>query len=168
MTLGGSLAYAPQSPWIVNATLRDNIVFGEPVDDARYQMVVRACALQPDIDMLQYGDATEIGEKGINLSGGQKARVCLARAAYARSDIVLLDDPLSAVDAHVGRALVERCLLDPQGPMGGRTRVLVTHQLHVLPHVDRIFVFEAGRVAEQGTYAVRPAFPPSVCPVLAD
>ncbi|KZW01098.1 cadmium ion transporter [Exidia glandulosa HHB12029] len=152
VTLGGSLAYVSQSPWIVNATLRENIIFGEPVDESRYQMVIRACQLQADLEMLQYGDQTEIGEKGINLSGGQKARVCLARAAYARSDIVLLDDPLSAVDAHVGRALVSECLLARDGPMAGRTKLLATHALHVLPHVDAIYVFEAGHVAEQGTY----------------
>ncbi|EJD45444.1 ATP-dependent bile acid permease [Auricularia subglabra TFB-10046 SS5] len=149
VVLGGTLAYAQQAPWIVNATLRDNIIFGEPVDEARYQKVLRACSLLPDLETLARGDRTEIGEKGINLSGGQKARVCLARAAYARSDILLLDDPLSAVDAHVGHALVDECF---EGAMKGRTRVLVTHQLHVLPRVDRIFVMDHGRIAEEGTY----------------
>ncbi|VDN33674.1 unnamed protein product [Gongylonema pulchrum] len=103
MHIGGSVAYVPQQPWIQNLSLMDNILFGAPLDSERYAAVLEACALVPDLATLPAGDQTEIGEKGINLSGGQKHRVSLARAVYADTDIVLLDDPLSAVDAHVGR-----------------------------------------------------------------
>lgn len=116
--------------------------------------MVRACQLEHDIEMLPNGVDTEIGEKGINLSGGQKARVSLARAVYSDADVLLLDDPLSAVDAHVGKALLERCLLN-DGPLAGKTRILVTHALHVLPQTDYIYVMENGVIAEQGTYQVK-------------
>ncbi|RXW22412.1 hypothetical protein EST38_g3441 [Candolleomyces aberdarensis] len=150
IVVGGSLAYVPQIPWIQNATLRDNILFGQPEDEARLRDIIRACSLNHDISTLPHGELTEIGEKGINLSGGQKARVSLARAAYSNSDIVLLDDPLSAVDAHVGRSILDNCLLS--GPLATRTRILVTHSLHVLPKMDYIFVMDQGRIVEQGTY----------------
>jgi ABC-type multidrug transport system ATPase subunit len=96
------------------------------------------------------GDATEIGERGINLSGGQKQRINLARATYYNADILLLDDPLSAVDAHVGKHLFEKCI---STALAGKTRVLVTHQLHVLPKVDYILVMKDGEIAEEGTFA---------------
>ncbi|KZT33501.1 multidrug resistance-associated ABC transporter [Sistotremastrum suecicum HHB10207 ss-3] len=150
VVFGGSVAYVPQTAWIMNATLRDNILFGQDDDEDRFNEIVRACSLEQDIAMLPHGDLTEIGEKGINLSGGQKARVSLARASYSESDIILLDDSLSAVDAHVGKAIVENCLLD--GPLAKRTRILVTHALHVLPLVDRIYVVDNGRIVEEGTY----------------
>ncbi|KZW01954.1 multidrug resistance-associated ABC transporter [Exidia glandulosa HHB12029] len=150
VTLGGSVAYAPQTPWIVNATVKDNVVFGEELDDERYGRCLRACALDQDIETLSHKDNTEIGERGITLSGGQKARVSLARTAYSQADIVLLDDPLSAVDAHVGKHILKSCLLS--GPLSDRTRILSTHALHVLPFVDYIYVLERGTVAEQGTY----------------
>ncbi|KAJ2926057.1 hypothetical protein H1R20_g11027, partial [Candolleomyces eurysporus] len=150
IVVGGSLAYVPQIPWIQNATLRDNILFGQPEDEARLRDIIRACSLSHDISTLPHGELTEIGEKGINLSGGQKARVSLARAAYSDSDIVLLDDPLSAVDAHVGRSILDNCLLS--GPLASRTRILVTHSLHVLHKMDYIFVMDQGRIVEQGTY----------------
>ena len=103
--------------------------------------------------MLPNGEETEIGEKGINLSGGQKARVSLARAAYSGADIVLMDDSLSAVDAHVGKTLLDTLLL--RGPLAGKTRVLVTHALHALDKTDYIYVMDEGAIVEQGTYAVR-------------
>ncbi|KAH7103875.1 ATP-dependent bile acid permease [Auriculariales sp. MPI-PUGE-AT-0066] len=152
VSLGGPMSLVSQAPWIVNATLRDNIIFNEPIDEDRYQAVVRACALQPDLASLPHGDSTEIGERGINLSGGQKARICLARAMYSKSDMLLLDDPLSAVDANVGRVLVDECLTASSGPMAGRTRILVTHQLHVLPRTERIFFMDNGRIVEEGSY----------------
>jgi ABC-type bacteriocin/lantibiotic exporter with double-glycine peptidase domain len=102
--------------------------------------------------MLPNGDMTEIGEKGINLSGGQKARVSLARAAYSSTDIVLLDDALSAVDAHVGKHILENCLV--KGPLANRTRVLATHALSALSRVDYIYVLDKGEIMEQGTYHV--------------
>ncbi|KAF8578287.1 multidrug resistance-associated ABC transporter [Ramaria rubella] len=147
---GGDVAYVPQTPWIMNATLRDNILFGREVDEEKFQEIIKACSLKQDLEMLPHGEMTEIGEKGINLSGGQKARVSLARAAYAKSDVVLLDDPLSAVDAHVGKDILEQCLL--QGPLAGKARILVTHSLHVLGHADYIYVMENGIIAEEGTY----------------
>ncbi|PRW33949.1 ABC transporter isoform A [Chlorella sorokiniana] len=145
----GSTAYTQQDSWIQNATLRDNILLGAPFSAQRYQDVVEACALRPDLEMLPAGDQTEIGEKGVNLSGGQKQRVALARACYAAADVYLLDDPLSAVDAHVGRHLFDRCIC---GLLGKTTRVLVTHQLQYLPAADEVVVLRDGRVAERGTY----------------
>ncbi|KAG6877944.1 hypothetical protein C0993_001802 [Termitomyces sp. T159_Od127] len=148
--LGGTVAYVPQTAWIRNATLRENVLFGHEDDETRFREVIKACHLEHDLEMLPHGERTEIGEKGINLSGGQKARVSLARAAYSDSDIVLLDDPLSAVDAYVGKGILDQCLLS--GPLSKRTRVLVTHALHVLDKTDYIFVMDNGVVTEQGTY----------------
>ncbi|KAH9920031.1 multidrug resistance-associated ABC transporter [Epithele typhae] len=149
-------AYVPQTAWIMNATLRQNIVFGQEENDAkrvslRFRSVVKACCLEPDLAMLSHGEETEIGEKGINLSGGQKARVSLARAVYSGAEIVLMDDSLSAVDAHVGKTLLDTLLL--RGPLADKTRVLVTHALHVLDRTDYIYVMDEGRIVEQGTYA---------------
>ncbi|KIH68024.1 hypothetical protein ANCDUO_01649 [Ancylostoma duodenale] len=107
----GKVAYVPQVPWIQNMTVRDNIIFGKPLDKNRYNQVLNACALKTDLKSLTNGDMTEIGEKGINLSGGQKARISLARAVYQDCDIYLLDDPLSAVDAHVGKHIFENVSL---------------------------------------------------------
>ncbi|CAG8727944.1 8123_t:CDS:2, partial [Racocetra persica] len=146
---GGNVGYCPQTAWIQNATLRNNITFGLPFDEEKYQKVIKDCCLEPDLEMLPAGDMTEIGEKGINLSGGQKQRVNIARAVYYDADIVLLDDPLSAVDAHVGKYLFTNCI---QGALAKKTRVLVTHHLHYLPHVDYIICMEDGEIAEQGTY----------------
>ncbi|TPX31925.1 hypothetical protein SmJEL517_g04837 [Synchytrium microbalum] len=146
---GGSVGYAGQQPWIQNATLRDNILFGKPYDADRYYRTLHTCALEKDIGMLPDGDLTEIGEKGINLSGGQKARVALARLVYFGSDIVLMDDPLSAVDAHVGRFLFENCILET---LKDKTRVLVTHQLHFVSRAEYVIVMKGGKVAERGTF----------------
>ncbi|KAG6873113.1 hypothetical protein C0995_002776 [Termitomyces sp. Mi166 len=147
---GGNVAYVPQTPWIRNATLRENVLFGLEDDEERFREVIRACNLEHDLGMLPNGEYTEIGEKGINLSGGQKARVSLARAAYSESDVVLLDDPLSAVDAYVGKAILEQCILN--GPLANRTRILVTHVLHVIDKADYIYVMDNGLVTEHGTY----------------
>merc|ERR1719258_973888 len=105
------------------------------MNEPRYQRVLEACALLPDLAILPGGDMTQIGEKGINLSGGQKARVALARACYAQAPTLLLDDPLSAVDAHVGRHIFQH-VLGPNGLLAGTTRILVTHQTQYLPHAD--------------------------------
>ncbi|XP_039402380.1 canalicular multispecific organic anion transporter 1 isoform X4 [Mauremys reevesii] len=152
INIQGSVAYVPQQAWIQNATLKDNILFGSELDEARYQRVVEACALLPDLKLLPGGDLTEIGEKGINLSGGQKQRVSLARAVYSDADIYLLDDPLSAVDAHVGKQLFEQ-VLGPDGLLQGKTRILVTHSVSFLPRTDEIVVLVAGAVSEQGSYS---------------
>ncbi|RPD56133.1 multidrug resistance-associated ABC transporter [Lentinus tigrinus ALCF2SS1-7] len=149
-TFSSTTAYVPQAAWIMNATLRQNIIFGQEEDEEKLRQVIKACCLEPDLEMLPNGADTEIGEKGINLSGGQKARVSLARAAYSGADIVLMDDSLSAVDSYVGKRLLDGCLL--HGPLEGKTRVLVTHALHVLDKTDYIYVMDEGAIVEQGTY----------------
>ncbi|KAG8336010.1 ATPase [Homalodisca vitripennis] len=112
----GEIAYVPQQAWIQNASVRENISFGNSFDEKKYNMTVKNCALTPDLEMLPGGDATEIGEKGINLSGGQKQRVSLARAVYSDADIYLMDDPLSAVDSHVGKHIFEH-VIGPRGQL---------------------------------------------------
>ncbi|KAF5390987.1 hypothetical protein D9757_004049 [Collybiopsis confluens] len=150
VVFGGSVSYVPQTPWIRNATLLENVLFGLEEDRKRFNEVIRACNLEHDLELLPHAEETEIGEKGINLSGGQKARVSLARAAYSSSDIVLMDDPLSAVDSYVGRAILNNCLLS--GPLADKTRILVTHALHVLDKTDYIYVIDHGVIKQQGTY----------------
>lgn len=130
---GTNMAYCPQSAFIQNATVRENIIFGRPYDASWYDQVVTACALRPDFDMLPQGDQTEVGERGITLSGGQKQRINIARAIYFGADIVLMDDPLNAVDAHVGRHIFEEAIC---GLLRSKCRVLATHQLHVLSQCD--------------------------------
>ncbi|XP_044597666.1 multidrug resistance-associated protein 1 isoform X6 [Cotesia glomerata] len=147
----GSIAYVAQQAWIQNATLQDNILFGKSLDKALYAKVIDACALGLDIKMLPAGDQTEIGEKGINLSGGQKQRVALARAVYTDCDVYFLDDPLSAVDSHVGKHIFEN-VVGPNGLLKKKTRVLVTHGITYLPDVDNIFVLKDGEITENGTY----------------
>lgn len=117
-----------------------------------YQKVVEACALLPDLKILPGGDQTEIGEKGINLSGGQKQRVALARAVYSRADIYLLDDPLSAVDAHVGKHIFDK-VIGPFGLLAGKTRLLITHSLSFLPQTNNICVLTNGEISESGLYS---------------
>uniref|UniRef100_A0A672I6Q9 ATP-binding cassette, sub-family C (CFTR/MRP), member 2 n=1 Tax=Salarias fasciatus TaxID=181472 RepID=A0A672I6Q9_SALFA len=152
INIQGSIAYVPQQAWIQNATLKDNVLFGSPNDERRFKEVIKACALEPDLELLPGGALTEIGEKGINLSGGQKQRVSLARAAYSQADIYLLDDPLSAVDAHVGKHLFEN-VIGPKGILQNKTRILVTHGVSFLPHVDEIVVLVDGVVSEVGSYS---------------
>ncbi|XP_078692715.1 multidrug resistance-associated protein 1-like isoform X6 [Branchiostoma floridae x Branchiostoma belcheri] len=147
----GSTAYVPQQAWIQNATLRDNILFGKRLNNCHYKEVLEACALGPDLEMLPGGDLTEIGEKGINLSGGQKQRVSLARAVYSDSNIYYLDDPLSAVDAHVGKHIFDN-VIGPNGILKGKTRLLVTHGISFLPQCDQIMVLVDGRIWLLGTY----------------
>ncbi|XP_055543163.1 multidrug resistance-associated protein 1-like [Wyeomyia smithii] len=147
----GRIAFVPQQAWIQNATLRENILFGRGFDAQKYDRVLESCALKPDLAMLPGGDSTEIGEKGINLSGGQKQRIALARAVYADAEIYLFDDPLSAVDAHVGKHIFEK-VIGPQGMLVGRSRLLVTHGISFLPYVDEIFVMKDGEISESGTY----------------
>jgi ATP-binding cassette subfamily C (CFTR/MRP) protein 1 len=121
------------------------------LNDTRYKNIVDACALRADLEVLSAGDETEIGEKGINLSGGQKQRVSLARASYSNADIFLLDDPLSAVDSHVGKHIFEK-VIGSDGILSGKTRVLVTHSLTYLPFTDKIIVIKDGKISEAGTY----------------
>ncbi|XP_010186516.1 PREDICTED: canalicular multispecific organic anion transporter 2 [Mesitornis unicolor] len=147
----GSVAYVPQQAWIQNATLKDNILFGQAPNEQKYQNALEACALKTDLEVLPGGDQTEIGEKGINLSGGQRQRVSLARAVYSNSDIYLLDDPLSAVDSHVAKHIFDK-VIGPDGVLKGKTRILVTHGIGFLPQVDHIVVLVDGRISEMGSY----------------
>ncbi|XP_076438353.1 ATP-binding cassette sub-family C member 3-like [Babylonia areolata] len=151
VSLKGTVAYVPQQAWIQNRTLRDCVLFDNPVNSKRYRKVVRACALQTDIDALPAGHATEIGEKGVNLSGGQKMRVSLARAVYQDADVYLLDDPLSAVDSRVGKHIFRK-VIGASGMLKNKTRVLVTHGIHWLPMCDSIVVMEEGHIVQSGTY----------------
>ncbi|KAK5612185.1 hypothetical protein CRENBAI_022816 [Crenichthys baileyi] len=151
INIQGSIAFVPQQAWIQNATLRDNILFGSRYEDKRYQDVIEACALGPDLKLLSAGDLTEIGEKGINLSGGQKQRVSLARAAYSQADIFLLDDPLSAVDSHVGKHLFDK-VIGPNGLLKDKTRILVTHGVSFLSYIDEVVVLVNGQISEVGSY----------------
>ncbi|CAI2355592.1 unnamed protein product [Caenorhabditis sp. 36 PRJEB53466] len=150
--VNGSVAYVPQQAWIQNLSLRNNILFNKPYDQLHYQNIINACALTQDLESLPAEDRTEIGEKGINLSGGQKQRVSLARAVYQNSEIVLLDDPLSAVDSHVGKHIFENVLSSATGCLGTKTRVLVTHGLTYLKHCDQVIVVKDGTISEMGTY----------------
>ncbi|XP_046689303.1 multidrug resistance-associated protein 1-like [Homalodisca vitripennis] len=147
----GRIAYVAQQAWIQNATVKDNIVFGSNFDEKHYFKTVKNCALEQDFKMLSGGDATEIGEKGINLSGGQKQRVSLARAVYSDAEIYLMDDPLSAVDAHVGKHIFEN-VIGPHGQLKNKTRILVTHGIAFLPQVDVIVVMKGGEIMERGTF----------------
>ncbi|KAJ2792502.1 hypothetical protein H4R20_006741, partial [Coemansia guatemalensis] len=151
-TVCGSIAYVAQQPWILNATLRDNILFGSDYDPAFYSRVIDACALRQDVDALPAGDMSEIGERGINLSGGQKMRVSLARAVYARADVYILDDPLAAVDAHVSKHIFTH-VLGPRGMLQSRARILVTNAVQYLNSVDNIVMLCDGRIIEQGSTA---------------
>ncbi|XP_072203490.1 multidrug resistance-associated protein 1-like isoform X2 [Excalfactoria chinensis] len=147
----GSVAYFAQQAWIQNGSLQENILFGSDLNRSYYELVLESCALLPDLEQLPNGDQTEIGERGVNISGGQKQRVSLARAVYSNADLYLLDDPLSAVDVHVGKHLFEK-LIGPSGLLKSKTRVLVTHNLTLLPHADLIIVMEEGKISELGSY----------------
>ncbi len=142
-------AFVAQEPWILSGTVRDNILFGSALDAKRYAQVAQACCLEPDFQQLNNRDLTLVGDKGVTLSGGQKARVALARAAYSDRNVMLLDDPLSAVDPHVAKHLFDDCIC---GAMRGRTRVLVTHQLQFIQKADSIVVLDEGRVAAVGSF----------------
>ncbi|GFH14107.1 ABC transporter, multidrug resistance associated protein, partial [Haematococcus lacustris] len=138
VAVGGKIAYVAQTAWIMNDTVQENVLMGDEVSQ-----------LGPDLDILPNGDLTEIGDRGITLSGGQKQRVSIARAVYSDADVYLLDDPLSAVDSHVGRALFEQCI---RGPLKDKTVILVTNALHHLPAADNILWLEGGELKAQGTY----------------
>ncbi len=150
--VSGSKAYLPSQPFIRNATLRDNILFGEVYNGSWYQSVIQACGLLPDLKLLEHGDGTEIGEKGVNLSGGQKQRVGLARVIYSRRDIYLLDDPLSAVDVHVAKHIFDQCFDSKKGLLAGKTILFVTNSARYLPQMDRVIVLEGGSMMADGEY----------------
>ncbi|XP_026764568.1 ATP-binding cassette subfamily C member 4-like isoform X2 [Galleria mellonella] len=147
--LSGPISYASQEPWLFVTTVRQNILFGLPYNAKKYKEVVKVCALLKDFQQFPHGDQTLVGERGASLSGGQRARINLARAVYRQADIYLLDDPLSAVDAHVGRQLFDECI---NGYLRHTTRVLITHQLHYLKAADYIVIMNNGTVEAHGTY----------------
>ncbi|KAH8278915.1 hypothetical protein KR018_011001 [Drosophila ironensis] len=150
LRVGGSYSYAAQEPWLFTGTVRQNILFGLDWDKHRYRTVIKKCALERDFELLPYGDKTIVGERGASLSGGQKARISLARAVYRRADIYLLDDPLSAVDTHVGRHLFDQCM---RGYLRSELVILVTHQLQFLEQADLIVIMDKGRISAMGTYS---------------
>ncbi|XP_046428414.1 ATP-binding cassette sub-family C member 4-like [Neodiprion fabricii] len=143
------ISYTSQDPWLFSASIRDNILLGQPYDETRYQEVTKVCALLKDFEQLPQGDLSFVGERGASLSGGQRARVNLARAVYRDADLYLLDDPLSAVDARVGRHLFEECI---NGFLKEKTRLLVTHQLQYLNQADKVVLLNQGNIEGQGSY----------------
>lgn len=148
--LVNSVAYCAQQAWLLNDTIRNNIVFNGKWDEARYNFVVKACALERDLGILKAGDLTEIGEKGIALSGGQRQRVSLARAMYSNAKHLILDDCLSAVDSHSAEWIFKNCIIGKF--MKGRTRIMVSHNVHLaLPQADKVIVIENGYISAQGS-----------------
>ncbi|KAG8894385.1 hypothetical protein FRC00_009035, partial [Tulasnella sp. 408] len=150
--LHGSVAYCAQNPWILSATLRDNITFFRKFDQTFYDLVLDACALRQDIALLKDGDQTEVGEKGITLSGGQRARVALARAVYARADLYLLDDVLAAVDAHVARHIFDN-VIGPNGLLASKARIHVTNGVAYASQHDNLIFLRRGIILESGSYS---------------
>ncbi|CAI9291139.1 unnamed protein product [Lactuca saligna] len=147
--VNGKVAYVSQTAWIQTGTIRDNILFGNLMDEEKYQYVITKCSLVKDIEMFSFGDQTIIGERGVNLSGGQKQRVQLARALYQNADIYLLDDPFSAVDAHTASSLFKEFIMEA---LSSKTVLLVTHQVDFLPAFDDILLMADGKIVETGTY----------------
>ena len=150
LTLNGNFAYVEQEPWIRSASVRENIIMDKAYDATRYEEVINVCSLRHDFETLTNGDSTMIGDRGVNLSGGQKARIALARAVYSDADIYLLDDPLSAVDVQVRVDLFEKCISQY---LSNKTRILVTHQLHVIDKVEKIICLDKGCVVANGNYS---------------
>lgn len=146
----GSVAYVAQCSWIQSGTIRDNILYGKPMNKAKYEMAIRCCALDKDIENFDHGDMTEIGQRGLNMSGGQKQRIQLARAVYNDAEIYLLDDPFSAVDAHTAAILFHDCVMSA---LQDKTVILVTHQVEFLAETDRILVMDNGLVVQSGSYS---------------
>ncbi|RYP20942.1 hypothetical protein DL765_002479 [Monosporascus sp. GIB2] len=157
---GGRYAICPQQAWVYNATIRDNIIFGLPIQEDRYQDVIRASSLARDLDMLAHGDSTVVGERGVVLSGGQKQRISLARAIYSHAEVLLLDDPLSAVDANVGKDILDKGICGALA--ADRTRVLCTHDIRLLSRCHRVLWMEQGRIRAVDSYeklmATKPEF----------
>ncbi|XP_028812284.1 multidrug resistance-associated protein 9 [Denticeps clupeoides] len=149
VTVDGTFAYVSQQAWIFHGSVRDNILMGESFDETRYNEIIHSCCLKQDLAILPHGDETEIGERGLNLSGGQKQRISLARAVYSNRSIYLLDDPLSAVDTHVGKHIFEECI---KKQLKGKSVVLVTHQLQYLEFCDDVLLLENGEIRESGDH----------------
>lgn len=149
INIDGSISYACQETWLFSASVQQNILFGEPYQEERYKTVLKICALEPDLKLLPYGDKTIVGEKGKILSGGQKARINLARCVYKDADIYLLDDPLSAVDINVGKQLYEGCI---KKFLSNKVCLLITHQLQYLKNADAIIIVKEGNIVGKGSY----------------
>lgn len=149
LSLNGTISYSPQESWCFGGSIRDNILLGQEIDRKRYQSVIKACGLERDLKLFPAGDQTFVGEKGYTLSGGQKARVTLARAVYREADIYLLDDPLSAVDPHVANHIFDKCI---NGYLKDKTVILITHQLQFIQDSDKIAVMNDGFNLATGTY----------------
>jgi ABC-type bacteriocin/lantibiotic exporter with double-glycine peptidase domain len=147
--MGGTVNYVQQNPWIQNKSIRNNILFGLPFDQNKYESVLEMWELVSDLDSLYKGDLTEIGEKGVNLSGGQKARISLARAIYADTDIILMDDPLSALDSNVKKNVFQNVMLKA---LNNKTRILVTHCIDYLDKADKIIIMENGQIKYFGIF----------------
>ncbi|CAG4948811.1 unnamed protein product [Parnassius apollo] len=143
------ISYAAQDPWLFDASVRQNILFGQELDLRRYKQVIKCCQLKSDLDILPHGEKTIVGERGASLSGGQRARVSLARCVYQNADLYLLDDPLAAVDAKVAQAIYEECI---RGFLRDKAVVLVTHHVQYARHADTVCVMRAGRIVAQGSY----------------
>ncbi|KAK6202985.1 P-loop containing nucleoside triphosphate hydrolase protein [Scheffersomyces amazonensis] len=152
VNINGNIAYCAQSPWIMNSSFKENIIFGHKYDEDFYQKTIEACQLLPDLKVLPDGDDTQVGEKGISLSGGQKARLALARAVYARADIYLLDDVLSAVDSHVGKKLLTQVLSRETGLLASKTIILSTNSISALNYSDKITLIAKGEIIEESTF----------------
>ncbi|CAI6364367.1 unnamed protein product [Macrosiphum euphorbiae] len=149
ISVNGVVSYASQEPWLFVGSVKKNILFGSPMDEHRYKQVIQVCALKSDFEQFPYGDETTVGERGVTLSGGQRARINLARAVYKQADIYLLDDPLSAVDTHVGSHLFEKCI---KGFLKDKTCILITHQLQYLTSVEKIVLIENANIKSESTY----------------
>ncbi|KAM3958248.1 ATP-binding cassette subfamily C member 4 [Aphomia sociella] len=149
MDTTGTISYASQDPWLFVGSVRQNILFGQPFKRARYMEVCKVCALERDISLFPHGDKTVVGERGVSLSGGQRARINLARAVYKEADIYLLDDPLSAVDTQVAKHIFERCI---KWYLADKTVILVTHQLQFIKSVDQIVIMDKGKIIAEGGF----------------
>ncbi|XP_017777905.1 PREDICTED: probable multidrug resistance-associated protein lethal(2)03659 [Nicrophorus vespilloides] len=149
LDIAGNVSYASQEPWLFVSSVKNNILFGQPFTKTKYKEIVKVCALETDFQQFPYGDKTLVGERGVSLSGGQRARINLARAVYRDADIYLFDDPLSAVDTHVGKHLFEECIVKY---LENKTRLLVTHQLQFLKKADQIIIINNGQITKVGTY----------------
>lgn len=149
VTVSKSISYAPQEPWLFGGTVKENILFGEPYEQKKYKDVVRVCSLEKDFELLQHGDGTLTGDRGFALSGGQRTRINLARAIYRDAEVYLLDDPLSAVDNHVGKQIFESCIL---GYLKNKTVILVTHQIQYLKKLDNIYLLKDGSLKHFTSY----------------
>jgi ABC-type transport system involved in cytochrome bd biosynthesis fused ATPase/permease subunit len=150
IVLNGSVSYVSQSSWIINDTIKNNILLFNKNNTNNYDKIIDLCELKTDLESLPGGDNTEIGEKGINISGGQKARISIARAINSNSDIYMFDDPISALDAHVGKKIMKNVIVDH---LKNKTRILVTHAIQYLSFCDRIIVMKGGEIFWEGEYS---------------